>query len=72
MPWVFSSHLLPSPVLTSPAPPCRTQLRELFRVPLAQVERLRDAMVQQMEAGLEGKPGGLLMLPSYVDILPSG
>jgi len=33
---------------------------------------VRDAMVDQMERGLQNSPHGLMMLPSYADILPSG
>lgn len=48
------------------------EYRELFDTPVERLLALRDALVEQMEAGLDGKEGGLMMLPSYVDVLPSG
>jgi len=29
-------------------------------------------MLTEMDLGLKGEKGGLMMLPSYVDILPTG
>ncbi|KAI8109033.1 hypothetical protein M9435_005450 [Picochlorum sp. BPE23] len=34
--------------------------------------RVCDAILEQMDLGLEGKPGGLMMLPSFVDRFPKG
>lgn len=48
------------------------EYRELFNTPVLRLHALRDAVVEQMEAGLAGQPGGLMMLPSFVDVLPSG
>ncbi|EFN54251.1 hypothetical protein CHLNCDRAFT_135795 [Chlorella variabilis] len=48
------------------------QYRELFNTPVPRLHAVRDALVEQMEAGLRCQPGGLMMLPSYVDVLPSG
>ncbi|KAL4854923.1 Hexokinase-1 [Chlorella vulgaris] len=52
--------------------PLQLQYRELFNTPVLRLHALRDAVVEQMEAGLAGQPGGLMMLPSFVDVLPSG
>lgn len=101
---------LPQPHLP-PSPAWLLQYRELFDTPVERLLALRDALVEQMEAGLDGKvrprhrpspllrlawpvcvlnaavygcswahsagccilqEGGLMMLPSYVDVLPSG
>ncbi|KAL4458290.1 hypothetical protein ABPG75_013155 [Micractinium tetrahymenae] len=48
------------------------EYRQLFNTPTDRLLALRDALVQQLEAGLAGQPGGLMALPSYVDVLPSG
>lgn len=48
------------------------EYRELFNTPVPRLHAVRDALVEQMEAGLRCQPGGLMMLPSYVDVLPSG
>ena len=36
------------------------------------MQQVKEEMVKQMELGLQGKEGGLMMLPSFVDVLPSG
>ncbi|KAL4423126.1 hypothetical protein ABPG77_004809 [Micractinium sp. CCAP 211/92] len=48
------------------------EYRQLFDIPTDRLLALRDALVQQLEAGLAGQPGGLMALPSYVDVLPTG
>ena len=50
------------------------QYRAALEVPLEQALAVRDAMIRQMEVGLaeHGSKRGLLMLPSYIDILPTG
>ena len=40
--------------------------------PVEVLAALRDELASQMAAGLAGGPRGLMMLPSYVDVLPSG
>lgn len=50
------------------------QYRAALQVPLEQALRVRDALISQMEIGLaeHHSKRGLLMLPSYIDILPTG
>lgn len=48
------------------------QYRTLFDVPKDKLLALKNGMLEQMELGLQGKEGGLMMLPSFVDILPTG
>lgn len=48
------------------------EYRALFNTPVSRLHALRDELVEQLEAGLAGKPGGLMALPSYVDVLPTG
>ena len=48
------------------------QYRSIFALPASQLEDIKNAMLKEMQIGLEGKEGGLFMLPSFVDILPSG
>jgi hypothetical protein len=58
----------PSPLTCAPwrAP----QYEAIFAVP--SMEDVRDAMTRAMAAGLRGEEGGLLMLPSFVDVMPTG
>ena len=50
------------------------QYRKGLAVPLEQAMQVRDGMITQMEVGLRetSSKEGLLMLPSYIDILPTG
>lgn len=50
------------------------QYRGALAVHLEQALQVQDAMIKQMEAGLAeyNSKEGLLMLPSYIDILPTG
>lgn len=50
------------------------QYRGTLAVPLERALEVRDAMIKQMETGLaeHNSKEGLLMLPSYIDILPTG
>ncbi|GAB4822195.1 hypothetical protein N2152v2_009241 [Parachlorella kessleri] len=50
------------------------EYRKGLAVPLEQALQVRDGMITQMEIGLRetGSKQGLLMLPSYIDILPTG
>lgn len=50
------------------------QYRGTLVVPLERALEVRDAMIKQMETGLaeHNSKEGLLMLPSYIDILPTG
>jgi hypothetical protein len=48
------------------------QYGELFSLPVDKLHLLKLDIIQQMDLGLKGDPGGLLMLPSFVDILPTG
>lgn len=48
------------------------EYRSLFNVPKDKLEDLKATMLTEMDLGLHGKKGGLMMLPSYVDILPTG
>lgn len=52
----------------SPAP----QYKEIFDVPVDRLQIIQDAVIAKVEAGLKGDKEGLDMLPTYVDILPSG
>lgn len=58
--------------LRSPSPSLHGQYQDLFDV---STQRLRDVqrdLILQVEAGLRGDKSGLLMLPTFVDILPTG
>ena len=48
------------------------QYEALFAVSKEDMQQIKEEMVKQMELGLQGKEGGLMMLPSFVDVLPSG
>lgn len=48
------------------------QYEAVFHLSLDRMASIRDVMITQMELGLQGKPGGLMMLPSFVDVLPTG
>lgn len=48
------------------------QLRKIFNFDLDQMQQLRKDISHQMELGLDKAPGGLMMLPSFVDMLPTG
>jgi hypothetical protein len=50
----------------------KLQYRSIFNVPKAKLEALESTMLTEMDLGLAGKQGGLMMLPSFVDILPTG
>lgn len=45
-----------------------------MEVPVQQAVIVKDALLQQLEIGLREKQSkhGLLMLPSYIDVLPTG
>jgi hypothetical protein len=49
--------------------PLQLQYRELFNTPVLRLHALRDAVVEQMEAGLAGQVGTLLPSPSLAWIL---
>ncbi|KAK9823412.1 hypothetical protein WJX72_002562 [[Myrmecia] bisecta] len=48
------------------------EYRTKMEMPKSQMAALRDEIVRQMQAGLSGKKSSLLMIPSMVDILPTG
>jgi hypothetical protein len=48
------------------------QYRSIFNVPKDKLEALKATMLTEMDLGLAGEKGGLMMLPSFVDILPTG
>jgi hexokinase len=48
------------------------ELRALFSAPLPVLFEFQAAVAEHMEKGLAGLPGGMMMLPSFVDVLPAG
>jgi len=48
------------------------EYKDLFALPEDQLQAIRAEVRRQMELGLQGQKEGLMMLPSYVDVLPSG
>lgn len=58
----------PSKVITGPSP----QYRALLNAPLDRLKAIKAKLLHEMELGLRGERGGLMMLPSFVDVLPSG
>ena len=59
---------MPQQVTTGPSP----QYRALLNVPLDRLKIVKAKLLHEMELGLRGERGGLMMLPSFVDVLPSG
>lgn len=79
--WIYTGVLLGGFALAKISSVLRTrnrqesimsEYREILGMPKVKLEAVRSAMVDQMEKGLEGAPGGLMMLPSFVDVLPNG
>ena len=68
----YAANPPPCPTLQTllPSPP---QYRAIFDVPASLMAELRDELARQMAEGLcVGGDSSLLMLPSYVDVLPKG
>eukprot|EP00884_Botryococcus_braunii_P020272 jgi/Botrbrau1/6929/Bobra.0215s0008.1 len=45
---------------------------ETMDLPLSKMRALKDDFLQEVKAGLSGEQSSLLMLPSMIDILPTG
>lgn len=48
------------------------QYQDLFDIPTQRLRDVQRDLILQVEAGLRGDKAGLLMLPTFVDILPTG
>ena len=66
------ASLQEGPIHARVYPPTSTQFRDLCTVPPERLQDIQDEFERSMEAGLRGDEAGLDMLPTFIDLLPSG
>ena len=49
-----------------------SEIRALFTIPLHRMRTFEKEVQEHMERGLQGNPDGMMMLPSFVERLPTG